>query len=289
MTVIPVPSLSGYNITSHYKKALKTIQRLRGVESDEIVLSMQNANWVTPSFSAPIAVECSRLASAGKEIRTRIPNAGLREYLGQIEFPLGTTDPMRSFENHLPLCRLADTGNMLVETVGQELRELITQDYTEEVNGCVSALTYPINEIVENVSSHSACDFGTVLVQHYPSRSMIDICVADDGISIPGSFDDFGIEYESHEDAIRKAAVDGVSTREGDEHGDSGFGLRTTIAMVCEGTGGSAMISSGDCTMYRNSTGGLQRRSSRHSWSGTVFAARLQFPLDDEFRYLDYV
>lgn len=123
-------------------------------------------------------------------------------------------------------------------------------------------------------------------MQHYPRKNSLDICVADDGISIPGTYDEFGIEYADDVDAVRKA-LRGISTKPDAGH-ERGYGLRTSTKMVCEGLRGSILLSSGTGTLYKNRSEDPTAELPDQQWPGTVFAARLNLP-DDAFEWAKYV
>lgn len=141
---------------------------------------------------------------------------------------------------------------------------------------------YPVSEIIDNVSEHSNCDVGFVMVQNYPNKECIDLCISDNGISIPGNYEDYGIDFTADADAVQKA-LQGLSTKgEG-----RGYGLRTTSNLVCEGLGGFVLLSSREGTVYRQ-----QDRVSTFSsdlWDGTTFIARLYPPSAgfDLYEYLE--
>lgn len=289
MVRVEVGKLTGDSIVAHFRTAQQTRNRLLEVaeDHDSIVLDLSAAEWFTPTFLTPISVTYNQLTENGTKINIQYPDYGTTSYLEQIRFPSGTAEPSENYKNHLPLC-LMNTGldEDVIEIVGSKVRELLTERFYSDYEK-IHWIHYPISEVIDNVDYHSGCDFGALLVQHYPKKEALDICIADDGVSIPGSYDDYGIEFEDDETAIRMAAEEGVSTRP--ETGlERGYGLRTTVEMICDGLNGQVMLSSRQATIFRNRNAASKTILSDFRWSGTVFAARLNMP-EEEFNYLDYM
>ena len=54
-----------------------------------------------------------------------------------------------------------------------------------------------IEECVDNITQHSKSERGYIFAQAYPHKQYLDICVADNGITLLGSYhenNDFDIE-----------------------------------------------------------------------------------------------
>jgi hypothetical protein len=286
---IPVSSLDNGSLLSQYRTALCTRDAMFNCEENEMLLDLSSAEWFAPTFLTPISVAYNRLVSDGKDIQIQYPRQqGAKAYLDQIHFPEGVAEPTDKHDNHLPLCLMnTDSNRDVVEIVGRKIRELVRKQFSSLSKSGVMWITYPLNEIIDNVDYHSQCDFGALLIQRYPSKEQIDICIADDGISIPGSFDTYDVDYDSDEDAVRQALQEGISTRR-DTGYERGYGLRTTAEMVCDGINGQIMLSSREATLYRDGHSGPHCRLNDNHWNGTVFTARLNVP-DDDFDYKDYI
>lgn len=291
VAVSPQP-LSGNNLRSQYRIALRTRNKLlsAGTRDSRVILDISRSQFFLPTFLAPICVTCNQLTRSGCEVSVKEPPSyPIKSYLNQIKFPLGTEKPGEEYDNQIPLCLMnTELEDGVVEIISGELTKLLKKCLTsmKQEHG-IEWIKYPITEIIDNVDDHSNCNYGAVIVQNYPTKEFLDICIADDGISIPGSYDTYDVSYDDDLDAIQKAMVEGISTKPNTGH-LRGFGLRTTVEMVCDGLSGEVFLSSRNATISR-----IRNRDSSEichdmDWSGTVFAARLH-PPDDDFHYLDYV
>lgn len=287
MKSIRVSGLTGDDPLHHYERACQTYQALQDADdATEVQLDLTDAQWTIPIYISPVAVAIQQLKDAGVDVTVQCSNK-IQQYIDQIAFPDGYIQPSESYENALPLCRLnTDVDADAIEIVGSKIYDLLRTHLPNQPSGVLTGLQYTITEIIDNVDQHSQCGHGMLLVQHYPQKDTVDICVADDGISIPGAYDAFGIDYEDDIGALRKA-LNGISTKPDMGH-ERGYGLRTTTRMVCDGLHGSILLSSNDATLYKDGTAEPRVVLPEQQWPGTVFAARLNLP-DGEFNWSQYV
>jgi len=290
MEVVSPTGLTGDSLVYHYRIALKTARELHEVAqtSDEIELDLSDAEWFAPTFLAPTSVIYNQLEQAGVDISIRYPDDyRVKRYLKMIDFPSGTATPSKEYTNTLPLCLMNTSREEdVIDIIASKMRELIKNEFLSE-SGNSMWLNYPLGEVIDNVDVHSRCDYGTLLIQNYPSKEALDLCIADDGISIPGNYERSDIDFDNDVEAVRMAMEDGVSTREGDG-GQRGFGLRTTVEMICDGLDGQVFLSSRGGSLFRNQNSGPYKRFGNSRWGGTVFAARL-YPPEEDFSYLGYI
>lgn len=198
---------------------------------------------------------------------------------------MGSTNPTNTHQNDLPLCRLnTRSGPASVERVGSKMTDLLTKALADSVES-ISAIRYPVNELVDNVDQHSRCANGALLVQNYPNKPFIDICVADDGIGILGSYEENDKAVDDDEEALRRA-LEGDSTKS--TGGDRGYGIKTTTEMVCDGLGGEILFASGEAAVHKRGSEAYDSFGTPADWPGTVFMARPKRP-DETFNYMNYV
>lgn len=288
-TTIRPSGLNNDKLFPQFRTALSTKYKMEEAvdEGDSIILDLSRAEWFAPTFLTPISVIVNQYRSSGHDIRVQFPRKrGVSKYLDMIDFPEGTASPSEKYDNTLPLCSFeTESERDVINSVASKMRDILREQFLEET-GEITWLEYPFSEIIDNVDTHSQCDFGSLLVQNYPGKEFLDLCIADDGISIPGSYREFDIDIESDEDALRKALEDGISTRP-DSGMDRGYGLRTTSDMICSGLDGTVFLSSQSASLiqYPDTT---YSSDNDYKWDGTVFAARVYTP-DDDFNYLDYI
>lgn len=169
-------------------------------------------------------------------------------------------------------------------SVVEEILELLDPNY-----GGTQVLWHFLNEMINNVIDHSQCQIGYTYSQKYPVAGAYDMSFYDDGISIPGSYEEAGFEYKHDCDAIHKA-INGVSTKEKEGEDRRGFGMNTTAQLITRGNKGSMLIVSGQGLCYLN---GKRKKyiplSEDKSLSGTLVSIRIhENQVQNFYDYMDY-
>lgn len=284
--------LDGDDLVKHLQIGLTTVEKLRSKASrtDSVTLDLSNANWFAPTFLTPVSVAYNQLQNNGYDVSVKYPHyAPVKRYLRMIDFPGGTPEPPEHYTNTLPLCLMnTKRDEDAVDIVSEKMGKLIKNQFLSDKDiDQVAWLKYPFGETIDNVDTHSGCDYGALLLQNYPSKSFFDFCIADDGITIPGNYEEHDIPFRTDHEANRMAMEEGISTRQNDDY-SRGFGLRTTVEMVCDGLNGEVLLSSRESTLSRRQNNKIKRKAKDRSWNGTIFAARLHPPSDD-FSYMEYL
>lgn len=271
------------NLKGQFRSVCEILSRLDESSAKALEVDLSDAEWLTPAFLSPASVVFQRDDRLGGG-DVHLPDS-VEGYLSQINFPMGSDSPTEAHRNDLPLCRLnTQSGPTSVERVGSKMTELLNRALADSIES-ISAVRYPVNELVDNVDQHSRCANGALLIQNYPNKSFIDICVADDGIGIPGSYEENGEVVDSDEEALRKA-LDGESTKS--SGGDRGYGIKTTTEMICDGLEGEILFASGDAAIHKRGSDPYETFETPTDWPGTVFVARPKRP-DESFNYIQYV
>jgi hypothetical protein len=267
------------NIVSQYIAALHLRrQLLEYVDRGPVILDFSQIEWIGTAQLTPIACLINHLRKEGHDVQIELPHhTGTVAWFNQIDFPEGSVSPDDQ-TNHLPLCRIPSrSGRSPIDFAGDRIRELLKRQLDLPIN----PVFYTIVEIINNVEEHSNCDNGYLMVQNYPKKERVDICIVDDGISIPGSYERHEIDFSDDLDAVHKAMEEGISTKSDNR----GYGLRTTTNLVCDGLKGEVILSSRDGFYSR----GKNREESReYHWDGTVFIAQIH-PPDPGFHYTNYI
>ena len=150
-------------------------------------------------------------------------------------------------------------------------------------------LKYMIEETLDNIAEHSDSDRGFIFAQAYPNKGYLDLCIADRGVSLLGSYQKIpGNEIASDLEAI-KAANRGISCKNLPEAENRGYGIYTSKKMLTEGLGGQYMLLSGgsfyfktpDFASFYSLPDGLR-------WNGTIVALRIPYNVD-KFNYINYI
>jgi hypothetical protein len=153
-----------------------------------------------------------------------------------------------------------------------------------------TAVTYLIDEAVNNIKDHAQTERGFLFTQFYPKAEYMDLCIADAGISILGSYQAAGrLDITSHSQAI-EAALNGESTK---DVAGRGFGIRTSRNMLVNGLGGRYYLMSGDSFLFSYPGGNEEIKifpnNSGLNWVGTYLAMRIPVQKNVNFHYNEYL
>ena len=131
---------------------------------------------------------------------------------------------------------------------------------------------------------------GFLFTQFYPSKGFLDICIADTGVSILGSYQAVGRDdITTHEQALQ-SALSGDSTK---DDPNRGFGIRTSRKMLVKGLGGNYFLWSGNAFLF-GAPGSKEaiKVVPQHlgiEWPGTYLALRIPIQKNVKFQISDYL
>ena len=121
-------------------------------------------------------------------------------------------------------------------------------DFTDDVNYLlpknvdIQSIDFLLYEILNNVYKHS--NFKNAYLQIItPPNDIIELCIFDNGIGIPGSFKSAHMESLNDYDAIYEAINGKTSDKE--KYGLHGRGLNSTARLTTLGFNGEMLIASG--------------------------------------------
>lgn len=146
-----------------------------------------------------------------------------------------------------------------------------------------------ISETIDNITEHSDSDRGFICAQAYPSKGYLDICIADRGVTLLGSYQKLvDNEIESDIEAI-KAANRGLSSKNLPDAENRGYGIYTSKKMLINGLGGQYMMMSGGAVyMKSRDVDGFFTLPRDLRWNGTVVALRIPYQAP-QFNYINYI
>lgn len=157
------------------------------------------------------------------------------------------------------------------------------------------ALSYLISELICNIQEHSHSSYGYLMMQCPDIDDCITICIADNGISIHGSFQDKGREEymrligSDHAEALRYS-IKGISTKNLPGNESRGYGLSTNLDMVVNGLSGQFLLISGNA-FYRADAEGEQfiNLPTGMNWDGTIIMVRIPLKQNNNFNVYKYI
>ena len=110
-----------------------------------------------------------------------------------------------------------------------------------------TGVNYLLSEILDNVIEHSFSKGGGIVCQDYARKGYMDICIFDNGVTIPGSYrrakllDDSSTDAQALQITINRQ----LSTKNSAGSVNRGFGISSSRQMLVSGLQGEFVILSG--------------------------------------------
>ena len=261
----------------------------------EVTIDFSDTRFISPVFALSLIVYLTR---CGKQIAF----TNVFDYLERIGLGIGGIKPdtMRQTEflaelekytskTYIPIIDFAAGRNSdAKEIVSSIVENMIIQQLNIQSN-VANGLKYMIDETLDNITEHSESDRGYIFAQAYPTKGFLDVCIADRGVSLLGSYEKLpDNEILSDMEAI-KAANRGLSSKNLPDAENRGFGIRTSKQMLIHGLGGQYLMISGS-SLYLKSCNLDTFYSMPHGlrWNGTIVALRIPYH-SSSFNYINYI
>lgn len=245
----------GSEFLSGLREALLIFERIERSSDTDNVLTFEEGAFATPLFlSALLARKFDPLASRRIELDVR------SSYLCTICFDKGgiSTDGLNDIEEYLgsyrdksyiPIMRfplLGERSRAHVTSVGSAVANLLRSRL--DLSGRIfTGVNYLISEILDNVIEHSFSHGGGIVCQDYARKGYMDICIFDNGVTIPGSYrrakllDDRSTDAQALQTTINRR----LSTKNTAGSVNRGFGISSSRQMLVHGLQGEFLIFSG--------------------------------------------
>lgn len=274
---------------------LEIINQIESSNDEEILIDFSSTRFATPLFVLPLMVYlCGS--------RRKIECTNLSPYLDTVKFWNGIVpDDMRRSEflahmegythkSYIPIVNFPaarghdDDKSAILSTV-----ESIISRQLGLAPNIVTGLKYMIGESVDNITEHSESERGYIFAQAYPNKGYLDICIADTGITLLGSYQkQVDNEIESDLEAIQ-AANRGISTKNLPNAENRGYGILTSKKMLIDGLGGQYIMLSGEAIHLKSrDIDKYLLLPQQIRWSGTIIALRIPY-YNKAFNYIDYL
>lgn len=264
---------------------------------EDVSLDLSNCEFVTPSFVVPLLVYLK-----SKPNQVQIVNTS--KYLDRIQFrEYGVaSDEMSGPEfsaymsayspkSYIPIVRFSTKSNRSVDIgiVLSVIENLLVRQ-TNISNNVLFGIKYMLGELTDNISEHSRSESGYIFAQAYPNLGYIDICLADTGVTLLGSYSSLGgVEIDSDIEAMR-AATKGISTKNLPDAENRGYGIITSVAMAVKGLHGSFMMISGNACYGTTINGSAYVGVPDNiHFKGTIISLRIPCDANLDFNYMKYI
>lgn len=112
----------------------------------------------------------------------------------------------------------------------------------------MTPLSYLLGELIDNMNEHSYGNYGYIFSQYLKKEGCIDLVLADDGITIFGSYvkaQKYLDEINGNEAKALTLANEGRSTKNLPNAENRGYGISSSKKMLVDGLGGSFFMLSG--------------------------------------------
>lgn len=274
---------------------VKIMSKAERSQEDTIEIDFSRTKFISPVFALSLIVYLSGC-------QKKVSWTNLPDYMSAMRFGAGGIKPdrmrlsefvavMEGFtrKTYIPIVNFPAKSNSDKKDVISSIVEEIIIRQLEIPSNVSLGLKYIVEETIDNITEHSESDRGFIFAQSYPHKGYLDLCIADRGITLLGSYHRLpDNEIMTDLEAI-KAANRGISSKNLPDAENRGFGIRTSKRMLTEGLGGQYLMLSGD-SFYLKTPGfdSFYSLPDGLRWYGTVVALRIPY-LVDKFNYINYI
>lgn len=271
------------------------MSQIEGAEEQEVTVDFSDIRFISPVFALSLIVYLSR---CGKQVSFR----NVPDYIELIGLCKGGIKPdqMRHTEflaqlekyaskTYIPIIDFAAGRNSdAKEAVSSIVENMIIHQLSIQSN-VANGFKYMIDETLDNITEHSDSDRGYIFAQAYPTKGFLDVCIADRGVSLLGSYEKLpDNEILSDMEAI-KAANRGLSSKNLPDAENRGFGIRTSKQMLIQGLGGQYLMISGSSLYIKTrNLDSFYSMPNGLRWNGTIVALRIPYH-STTFNYINYI
>lgn len=276
--------------------ALRIMSKAENTEDDTLNVDFTDTVFVSPVFVLSSIVYLSR---CGKHVLI----SNVSDYLKTIGLDTGGIHPdeMRESEfkakmegysgvTYIPIINFpARTNDDSKEAISTIVENIIIRQSNIAPN-VAQGIKYMVDETLDNITEHSESDRGFIYAQAYPKKRYLDICIADRGITLLGSYKRLPDNEISTDLEAIKAANRGISSKNLPEAENRGYGIYTSKRMLINGLGGEYLMISGSNFYYMHpGADGIYSLPDGLRWNGTIVALRIPYYQDSKFNYINYI
>ena len=273
---------------------LRIMSKIEKSVDDTIIIDFSKTPFISPVFVLSLLVYV-------KKSDKHISFENMNDYMNAIHMRGGIKpDKLRlseflallegySKKTYIPIISFpAKKNNDEKEGILSAVEDLIIRQLNIPKNVSYG-IKYMLGETIDNITEHSESERGLVFCQAYNNKGYLDICIADNGVTLLGSYQKLiNNEIESDLEAI-KAANRQVSSKNLPEAENRGYGIYTSKKMLIEGLNGQYMIMSGSAIyMKSKNVDQFFTVPDNLRWNGTIVALRIPY-YASQFEYIKYI
>ena len=301
--VITIPDIGINCGIGEVLMSLFSVIRETGSAERDVVWDYNDIENLHPFFISSLAIYKDSIKDVVREI-----NVGnhLKNIFCDIAFssPLeftGDTPPeeiLQSFTEsyQTPVCKF-DRKYQRIDELQSALFAILAKQIRLRTDGWTAhtPVSYLISELTCNIQEHSHGSHGFMTMQCPEDEDAISICIADNGITVYGSYMQSGktelihMIGSDHVEALRYATK-GFSTKNRPENESRGYGISTNLDMVVNGLGGSFFMLSGKA-FFRSDEQGEQfvNLPDGMYWDGTIILVKIPLKQKRGFNVYNYI
>lgn len=297
--VITINNPGSDNIGASLQSLLQALEQFNTViPGDEITIDLSKLSFIHPFLVLPI---CSLISGARRNgvIVNLLYNDATKSYLETILFPNGFNalsinnwdQYLLKFQTktYLPICMIPVEGrNTLVREQLLTVFENILLRQLKITGQMISVVKYLISEAMDNIVDHAEVMNGWIMVQNYPTKGFLDICILDAGLGLLGTYKKFGFDKINSDEEALEQAINGKSTKQITE--TRGYGIDTSRRMLVDGLKGKYLLFSGaSFYVYTKDLEQITPLNRISKWNGTILALRIPKLVPDNFTYSTFL
>lgn len=296
MTTIQIPSVNHDDrIGSVFNQLFSIINATELSESDVVEWDFSETDFLHPFFIGPLSIYKQ---SCFKKIKCCNKNTIVSSYHRAISFDATyhisghlQDDAFLSYyrgKTYTPIFSFPANDVAISDKLEQIVQSII-RSQTHYGPSLQAPLSYILSELVCNIHQHSRARQGYIYCQYLKAEHTINLCIADDGYGILGSY----IRTRTHLNEVVNDAIalqyanNGYSTKGLPERG---FGLRTSRSVLVDGLGGAYFMLSGSAFYRHQKDGeGAVLLPPGIIWNGTIILLRIPIDIPKDFSLYPYL
>lgn len=266
--------------------------------NDVVVWDFSETSFFHPFFLFPFAIyksKCNNIQCSGII-------EYMRRYLEYVKFfdmltikdDTDLNSALKEYLNksYIPICRFS-RWNKNIDSMQTIIQRVIEKQKALD-SRLKTPISYLISELICNIDQHSESNYGYIYTQYLRRENCLDICIADDGITIYGSYvktNKLLDKIDGNEAEALKCANEGYSTKDLPDAENRGFGISSTKSMIVEGLGGAFFMLSGGAFHRHDAFGGSDyvKLPDSINWDGTIILMRIPLSISKDFDYMKYI
>ena len=288
-------NVSDERLLDGLKPVVQIMSQANTSDDDSLTIDFSNTRFITPLFALSLLVYLSKC-------RREVKLSNATDYLRIIGLDEGGIKPdkMRKTEflaamerysskTYIPIVDFPANSDIdEKEAISTVVENIIIRQLNIQPN-VATGLKYMVEETLDNIIEHSEAARGWLFAQAYPQKGYLDLCIADNGISLLGSYKRLiDNEIATDMEAI-KAANRGISSKNLPEAENRGYGIYTSKRMLVEGLRGQYLMISGGCLYVKSPDfDSFYSMPDGLRWDGTIISLRIPYT-DNHFNYINFI